>query len=224
MTLAQASNAFDKATMSEAGKIGELNIQAIVVPNTPANTSRIEIWKKTDTSYELLAVAPKAGCTECSGPTGKPNPTKIWISDGTLHVEYQGGGAGFGFWAWRSSWGWDPALAKLRPVATQRIGADGDGNARHAMVNFISGARSERLKLDSSLKTASCTAEIPKTPSFSELSLSALFDGTLEPSCMRNSNQGDPVARSATPSTEALSNMLKASSPSEPKTIKPGMR
>ena len=209
---AQAQSLFGAATTSSQGQINDLSLTATLTPSAlGSNHFKLDIWRQTDQGYEWVAGAPKAGCLDCSGPSRKLNPTRIWFADNALHVEYQGGGAGFGFWAWRSSWGWDAALRSLRPLATQRIGADKDGNARHALINFIDGSRSERLKTDSGIKVSKCSAYISKTPGFSDLSLGSLFDGSLEPECLAGTILGDPLANSPPPIAGGLENIMRPS-------------
>lgn len=212
LNAAQAQSLFGSATTSSQGQIDELALTATLTPSSPGSTQfKLDIWRKTDQGYEWVASAPKAGCLDCSGPSRKLNPTRIWFADNALHIEYQGGGAGFGFWAWRSSWGWDAALGSLRPLATQRIGADQDGNARHALVNFIDGSRAERFKTDSGIKVSKCSASISKMPAFSELSLGSLFDGALEPECLAGTILGDPLANAPNPNGGALENLMRSS-------------
>lgn len=211
LTPEQAKAHFALAALNSEGFMGDLAIKAVLMPNSDPASQSLELWRKTAQGFTLLALAPKAGCADCSGPTHKNNPTRVWFSDNALHVEYQGGGSGLGFWAWRSSWGWDASLSQIRSIATQRIGADQEGSARHAMVNFIEGSRYERLRVDGSVKTSACTASIALPPRFAELSLGALFDGALEPDCLHGTVTGDPLANSPTPSGGALDNLMRSS-------------
>lgn len=212
MSEAQAQPYFSNARLSARGSMDGSPLTAVLMPNPSASTSRLEVWRKTDKGFELIASAPKAGCLDCSGPNHKPNPSGLAITAGVLEVEYQGGGTGVGFWAWRSSWSWDPTLSALRALSTQRIGSDELGEARHAMVNFVAGTRLSRVVDEAAMKSTSCRAAINRTPSFSQLSLPALFDGSLEPECQSGTELGDPLAASPTPGSGALDNMMRASS------------
>lgn len=212
LTDAQARTYFSTATTSSAGSVDGQEMFGAALPNAPKlGGARIELWRKQPGGYELVASAPKGGCDDCSGPTHKPNPTRVWIERGALHVEYQGGGSGVGFWAWRSSWGWDQSLMRIRPMATQRIGADEDGLARHTLVSFVDGARTQRLRQGEQVVSSVCRAAIARTPSFEQLSLAALFDGTLEPDCLAGSDSGDPLATRPAPGAGALDHLLRAS-------------
>lgn len=212
MSEAQAKVYFEQALASSSGSLsGAEEVAALVSNPGKTGTSRLELWRKGPQGYDLVASAPKAGCQDCSGPTRKSNPTKVWIEAGSMHVEYQGGGGGVGYWAWRSSWGWDPALGQLRALATQRIGADESGEARHSAVNFVEGSRTQRLRQGGEVVSSSCRAAIGKTPAFSELSLPALFDGTLEPNCLAGTDSGDPLAARPAPGSGALDNLMRAS-------------
>jgi hypothetical protein len=214
MTEPQAKAYFSSASLMAQGSLDGLKEVAVVMPNPNpnANTSRIEVWRLVDKGYELIASAPKAGCQDCSGPTHKPNPSRIGMANGSLEVEYQGGGSGLGFWAWRSSWSWDPTLGSLRALATQRIGSDEQGDARHALVNFVDGSRAQRLMDGPSVKATVCRAAITRAPTFAMLSLPALFDGTMEPECQSGTESGDPLAASPSLGSSALDNMMRSSS------------
>ena len=193
MTLTQGESYWTKARIKAEGSWEGIKAVAVIVPGGKTG-GKLEVWGKKDEGYTLLATAPNAGCLDCSGPSHKPNPTKVWFSDGSLNVEYQGGGSGAGFWAWRSTWGTDPAFGGARAIATQRIGADAQSDTRHVMVNFIEGSRNERTLQDGNLRVKSCRASMTKLPTFEELSLSSLFDGTLEPECLSGTEKGDALA------------------------------
>lgn len=213
LTEVQARLYFASATTSSAGAVDGHEMVAAALPNpSKPGGSRVELWRRRAGGYERLASAPKGGCDDCSGPTHKPNPTRVWIERDALHVEYKGGGSGVGFWAWRSSWGWDEALGRLRPLATQRIGADEEGSARHTLVSFVDGTRTQRLRQGDQVVSSSCRAAIARTPSFDQLSLAALFDGALEPDCLAGTDSGNPLAARPAPGSGALDNMLRSSS------------
>lgn len=214
MPEAQAKAYFAGARLVSQGAMDGSPATAVLMPNADSDSARLELWRRTDNGFELTASAPKAGCLDCSGPSHKPNPSSLSIASGVLEVEYQGGGAGAGFWAWRSSWSWDPTLSALRALSTQRIGSDAKGSAHHAIVNFVAGTRVARLvDDDGSIKSTSCRAAVARSPSIAQLSLPALFDGSLEPSCQSGTETGDPLAASPTPGSNALDNMMRASAP-----------
>jgi hypothetical protein len=179
-------------------------------PNADGSLA-LEIWSDAGDFRQLIARAPKAGCMACSGPDQKPNPASLEFVDGTLHVGYEGGGAGLGRWAWRSSWGWDRSTRSARPVATQRLGSDAEGAPIHALVDFISGERRERSA--SAPAPVACRAALVKTPAFQDLALKGLFDGSLEPGCLRGAESGKPLA-APPPQGGALDNLMRASSKS----------
>lgn len=214
---AQARAYFAQATISTSGSLDGQPEFVVLIPNPGKATLRLEVWRKTPAGYELVASAPKAGCEDCSGPTRKNNPTRLTIDNGALHVEYQGG-SGLGYWAWRSSWSWDPVMGALRVLATQRIGADEQGDARHSVVNFVAGTRAQQLKSVGPTKQTECRAAITRQPVFADLSLSALFDGTLEPDCQSGTDVGDALAATPAPGVGALGHMMRAS-PSKPDKI-----
>ena len=213
MNANQAAAYIATARITSEGAWEGKNALVAVVPG-PKNSWKLEVWGKAGDGYTLLASAPSAGCMDCSGPSRKPNPSKAWFSDGTLNVEYQGGGSGAGFWAWRSTWGTDPVMGGARALATQRIGADGHSDTRHALVNFVDGTRMERTMLDGSIKTLACRAAIAKLPAFSDLSLSALFDGTLEPECLSGTETGDPLGSAPALGSGNL-DLMRRSSPKQ---------
>lgn len=215
MDSSQAKAYFAKASTTAEGLFGGKPSVAVLFPNAESTSSRLEIWSRSGDGYQRLALAPKAGCSQCSGPSAKPNPVKMDFVDDSLNVEYQGGGSGLGFWAWRSTWGWDPLLSTTRAVATQRLGSDDHGFPRHSMVSFISGERFARKSSPQGISASHCRADIGKPPSFSALSLDAFFDGALDPRCQSGSELDDALDDGE--AGGSLDNLMRPSAPAKSK-------
>lgn len=174
---------FSKASAMAEGYFGGKPSVAALIPSEGSAASRLEVWSRSGEAYELVASAPKAGCLDCSGPSGRPNPDKFFFANDSLEIEYRAEGSGLGSWSWRSTWGWDPTLLSARAIATQKLGSSDSGQPRHSLVSFISGSRMERKIIAGASSASDCRADIAKTPIFAELDLRAFFDGRLDPPC-----------------------------------------
>lgn len=210
----QAKTYFSASSAKAEGSFGGRHSIAVLLPNSGSTSSRLEIWSRFGEGYQRIAVAPKAGCAQCSGPLAKPNPAKLSFAHDALNVEYQGGGSGLGFWAWRSTWAWDSLLSTTRAIATQRLGSDDNSFPRHTIVSFISGARTARKSSPKGILTSRCRADIAKPPSFAELSLDAFFDGQLDPRCQSGAESDDALDDGD--GGGSLDNLMRQSAP--PKT------